>query len=279
MLNPFDAVADYVRQRLVEDPDVRATVLFGEAQRMGYRASYPTFVRRIRNRGLRPQCQACLSGRAHTDIEHPPGEEIQWDWLELRETPWGERAFVLVGVLSYSGAANCVTTLPRYGAGSSGSGHRDRRCSVTDWRRRGTAEYLRKQMALRDRELPVHCRRRGTAEYLRERKALRDRELPVHCRRRGTAEYLRERKALRDLRAEMYEPPHGPCLQCGAIERLYLFDDDSDRLICSDCNAFRAEDVRQEVNKFKTEKARWRARERWDRKWEAHDAARREALS
>ncbi len=222
---------------------------------MGYRASYPTFVRRIRNRGLRPQCQACLSGRAHTDIEHPPGEEIQWDWLEPRETPWGERAFVLVGVLSYSGAANCVTTLPRYGAGSSGSGHRDRRCSVTDWRRRGTAEYLR------------------------ERKALRDRELPVHWRRRGTAEYLRERKALRDLRAEMYEPPHGPCLQCGAIERLYLFDDDGDRLICSDCNAFRAEDVRQEVNKFKTEKARWRARERWDRKWEAHDAARREALS
>ncbi len=41
----FDAVADYVRQRLVEDPHVRATVLFGEAQKLGYRASYPTFVR------------------------------------------------------------------------------------------------------------------------------------------------------------------------------------------------------------------------------------------
>lgn len=106
-VDPFDAVADYVRQRLVEDPHVRATVLFGEAQRLGYSASYPTFVRRIRNRGLRPECQACSPGRAHADIEHPPGEEIQWDWLELRETPWGEAAFVLVGVLSHSGRLRC----------------------------------------------------------------------------------------------------------------------------------------------------------------------------
>ena len=106
-VDPFDAVADYVRQRLAEDPHVRATVLFAEAQKLGYGASYPTFVRRIRHGGLRPECEACTPLRAHTDIEHPPGEEIQWDWLELRETPWGERAFVLVGVLSYSGRLRC----------------------------------------------------------------------------------------------------------------------------------------------------------------------------
>ena len=94
--DPFDVVAGYVRRRLTEDPHVRATVLFGEAQRLGYQASYPTFVRRIRDRGLRPECAACSPQRAHTDIEHPPGEEIQWDWLELRDTPWGQRAFVLV---------------------------------------------------------------------------------------------------------------------------------------------------------------------------------------
>ena len=29
------------------------------------------------------------------------------DWLELRETPWGARAFVLVGVLSHSGRLRC----------------------------------------------------------------------------------------------------------------------------------------------------------------------------
>ena len=106
-VDPFDAVADYVRQRLAEDPHVRATVLFAEAQKLGYGASYPTFVRRIRHGGLRPECVACTPLRAHTDIEHPAGEEIQWDWLELRETPWGERAFVLVGVLSCSGRLRC----------------------------------------------------------------------------------------------------------------------------------------------------------------------------
>ena len=30
-VDPFDAVADYVRQRLADDAHVRATVLFGEA--------------------------------------------------------------------------------------------------------------------------------------------------------------------------------------------------------------------------------------------------------
>ena len=105
--DPFEAVEAYVRRRLVDDPHVRATVLFAEVQRLGYGASYPTFVRRIRNGGLRPECPACSPQRTHTDIEHPPGEEIQWDWLELRDTPWEAKAFVLVGVLSHSGRLRC----------------------------------------------------------------------------------------------------------------------------------------------------------------------------
>jgi len=32
-----------------------------------------------------------------------PGEELQLDWLELRETPWGAKAHVLVGALPNSG--------------------------------------------------------------------------------------------------------------------------------------------------------------------------------
>ena len=102
----FDGIEAYVRRRLADDPHVRATVLFAEVQVLGYGASYPTFVRRIRHRGLRPVCQGCSAGGAHVDIEHPPGEEVQWDWLELRETPWGAPAFVLVGVLSHS--AGCA---------------------------------------------------------------------------------------------------------------------------------------------------------------------------
>ncbi len=109
--DPFDAVAAYVRRRLVDDPHVRATVLYAEvrALRCGYARSYETFVRHVRVRGLRPVCVGCshVSGRAHTDLDHPPGVELQWDWLELRSTPWGERAYVLVGVLSHSGRLRC----------------------------------------------------------------------------------------------------------------------------------------------------------------------------
>ena len=37
------------------------------------------------------------------EIVHPVGEEIQWDWLELHDTPWGQPAFLLLGALSHSG--------------------------------------------------------------------------------------------------------------------------------------------------------------------------------
>jgi transposase len=105
VVDPFDAVDAYVRQRFVDDPHVWATVLFAEVAALGYPRSYPTFTRAVRDRGLRPHCEPCSAsnGRAHVDIEHPPGVELQWDWLELDDTPWGEKAFLLVGALSASG--------------------------------------------------------------------------------------------------------------------------------------------------------------------------------
>ena len=41
-------------------------------------------------------------------IEHPPGEETQWDWLELPDPPDAvgvgrRRRFLLVGALAHSG--------------------------------------------------------------------------------------------------------------------------------------------------------------------------------
>jgi transposase len=100
----FDRFEPYVRQRLADDPHVRATVLFREVVGLGYDRSYPRFTHQLRERGLRPHCEPCSSsnGRAHVDIDHPAGEEIQWDWLELDDTPWGAKAYVLVGALSYS---------------------------------------------------------------------------------------------------------------------------------------------------------------------------------
>jgi hypothetical protein len=56
-------------------------------------------------------CLVCQhrSGRAPTvELDHPAGEEIQWDWLELDHTPWGEPAFMLVGALSHSGRFRAV---------------------------------------------------------------------------------------------------------------------------------------------------------------------------
>jgi hypothetical protein len=48
-------------------------------------------------------------GRAPTfELEHPAGEEIQWHWLELPVTPWGQPAFLLVGALSHSGRFRAV---------------------------------------------------------------------------------------------------------------------------------------------------------------------------
>ncbi len=104
--DPFDRFEAYVRQRLVDDRHVWATALFDELRAMGYDRSYPTFTRKLRERDLRPRCEACegVKGRATVDIEHPPGEEIQWDWAELGTCPWdpNEQVFLLVGSLSYS---------------------------------------------------------------------------------------------------------------------------------------------------------------------------------
>ena len=103
--DPFDQFEPYVRQRLSDDPHVWASALFDEVVALGYSQSYVTLVRKIRDRRLRPSCGACAGtrGRARAIIDHPPGEECQWDWLEFPDTPWQSKALVLVGVLSHSG--------------------------------------------------------------------------------------------------------------------------------------------------------------------------------
>ena len=60
LADPFDVVEPYVRQRLADDPHVRATVLFREVQALpvGYDRSYQTFCRQVRDRQLRPTLRA-----------------------------------------------------------------------------------------------------------------------------------------------------------------------------------------------------------------------------
>jgi transposase len=112
--DPFDRIEPYVRQRLSDDHGVWGTTLFDEVQELGYDRSYPTFTRKLRERQLRPHCEACsgVKGRATVIIDHPAGEEIQWDWDELGACPWDPSVdvFLLVGVLSHSSKARAWVT-------------------------------------------------------------------------------------------------------------------------------------------------------------------------
>ena len=63
---------------------------------------------------LRPHCEPCQAskGRDSSIITHPPGQETQWDWVELPNPPrsWGlgREAHLLVGSLSHSGRWRAV---------------------------------------------------------------------------------------------------------------------------------------------------------------------------
>jgi hypothetical protein len=60
----------------------------------GFDRSYPTLVRELRRLELRPVCLVYQQrrGRAPTiEIDHPPGEQIQLDRLELPDKPWASR--------------------------------------------------------------------------------------------------------------------------------------------------------------------------------------------
>ena len=85
-------------------------MLLRELRPLGFARSYPTLTRELRRLGLRPECPVCKRGghRLTVELAHEPGEELQLDWLELRETPWGEPAYVLVGALSHSGRIRAV---------------------------------------------------------------------------------------------------------------------------------------------------------------------------
>jgi transposase len=98
----------YIEARFEDDPHLEATVLHRELVVAGFARAYTTLVGELRRLELRPVCLTCAHRRGDqvtTEIDHPPGEEIQWDWLELAaaDVPWGEATYVLVGALSHSG--------------------------------------------------------------------------------------------------------------------------------------------------------------------------------
>jgi transposase len=107
----LEAWRAYIAARFVDDPHLPAVTLLDELMAAGFDRSYPTLVRELRRTELRPVCLVCQQRRGRaptTEIDHPPGEEIQFDWLELPVTPWQQPAYVLVGALSHSGRFRAV---------------------------------------------------------------------------------------------------------------------------------------------------------------------------
>jgi transposase len=105
----FDPFVDYVTARLAEDPHLWSRTLLDELEELGFGLSYQSLTRSIRTRNLRPVCEDCRTAtqRPNAVIAHPPGDETQWDWLELPNPPeswgWGRTAHLLVGSLAHSG--------------------------------------------------------------------------------------------------------------------------------------------------------------------------------
>ena len=107
VLEPF---REYVARRFEDDPHLDATVLLRELRDLGFERSYPMLTRELRRLELRPRCPVCKRGghRLTVELVHEPCEELQLDWLELRERLWGEPAYLLVGALAHSGRIRAV---------------------------------------------------------------------------------------------------------------------------------------------------------------------------
>ena len=110
--DPLAPFGVYLKARFVDDPHVWASALFDEVGPLGYRGAYPSFARQLRLAGLRPHCEGCagVKGRETIEIAHPAGDEIQWDWAERRNAPWGATSYGLLGTLSHSGRTREVLT-------------------------------------------------------------------------------------------------------------------------------------------------------------------------
>ena len=108
--DPLEEYRAYVGARFADDPHLWASALFDEVVALGYGSSYVSFARQVRLAGLRPHCEACsgVKGRETIEIDHPSGEEIQWDWFERRGAPWGGIVYGLLGTLSHSGRTRGV---------------------------------------------------------------------------------------------------------------------------------------------------------------------------
>jgi hypothetical protein len=69
----------YLRKRLGEDTHVWASALHDGVTALGISLSYQSFTRDLRSCQLRPHCEAYSGVKGRASIEHPTGDECQWD--------------------------------------------------------------------------------------------------------------------------------------------------------------------------------------------------------
>jgi transposase len=60
----------YLRARFDDNAHIWGTALFDEVVKLGYDASYPSFVRQLRQAELRPHCEAC-AGVKGRELQSP----------------------------------------------------------------------------------------------------------------------------------------------------------------------------------------------------------------
>ena len=70
-----------IRARFADDRHLWVTALFDEVVALGYDRSYPTFVRQLRQRQLRPHCEACRGVKGRDTIERVRGKVRDPDGL------------------------------------------------------------------------------------------------------------------------------------------------------------------------------------------------------
>jgi hypothetical protein len=103
----------YCRQRLLDEPHLRATVLFDELVELGYRGGYSTFTRALRKYRVRPACERCLGSlREGGPASGPSAEDVRFDWLSFPDPPasWGclGQAHVLMASVPRTGRWRAV---------------------------------------------------------------------------------------------------------------------------------------------------------------------------
>ncbi len=108
-VSPFDPFVDYCREAVGRGPDLWSGHVFDEVVELGSTSRIRRSPASCVLRSLRPHCERChaAKGRPVAIIDHPAGEETQWDWVDLPDPPaawgWGANASLFVGALAHSG--------------------------------------------------------------------------------------------------------------------------------------------------------------------------------